>query len=279
MSEKARKVLTAVLFALLFIGAALSARQLHSYGAAKDAYDQAQQMAFHTQPASTQTTQPEETAEPTTQPTQPETTQPEQTQPPMDEHAKQLTQTDLQQLRGVNPDVLGWIYIPDTAVSYPLMYSTEAEQYLYQSWDGQQNRAGSIFLEHQNKTDFTDFNTIIYGHNMKNGSMFGDLVSYWQQEFADRHPYVYLVTDRGISRYAVFAAYEAGVQSNTYRLYFADDAQKQACVAEYLGQSLVQMPAVADGTAPILTLSTCTGTGTYETRWVVQAVLTEHWDQ
>ena len=64
MSEKARKVLTAVLFAMLFIGAALSARQLHSYGAAKDAYDQAQQMAFHTQPASTQTTQPEETAEP-----------------------------------------------------------------------------------------------------------------------------------------------------------------------------------------------------------------------
>lgn len=270
MSEKVKKILTAVLLVVFVCALALSIRQLTDYRTSGQVYDQAQQMAFATQQTQPEATEPEPT---------PEQTQPVETQPqiPLDAQAQQLTQTDLAQLRSVNPDVLGWIYIPDTAVSYPLMYSTEAEKYLYQAWDGQKNQAGSIFLEHKNKTDLSDFNTIIYGHNMKNGSMFGDLVGYWQQEFADQHPYVYLVTDQGIFRYEVFAAYEAAVDSNTYRLYFEDDGRKQSCIAEYMQQSLVKTPVTPDGASPILTLSTCTGTGTYTTRWVVQAVLSVHW--
>lgn len=271
MSKKIRTVLT-VLLALVFVGGLiLSARQMQQYGKAEEAYDHAQQMAFGTEPSR------QEQTEQTQAPTQAQTEPSELPQLPLDAQAQSLTEIDLQSLRYVNQDVLGWIYIPDTAVSYPLMYSEEQEEYLYKSWDGQPNNAGSIFLERLNKTDISDFHTIIYGHNMKNGSMFGDLVGYWKQDFYDSHPYVYLVTDRGIFRYEIFAAYEAGVESNTYRLYFADDAQKQACVQEYLSQSVVQPRITPDSTAPILTLSTCTGTGIYTTRWVVQAVLSAQW--
>ena len=192
----------------------------------------------------------------------------------MDDSARYLLQVDIFSLRQVNPEVLGWIYIPGTVVSYPLMQTTERDKYLQRAWDGTPNGSGSIFLEKANHRDFTDFNTIIYGHHITNGTMFQPLLNYKEQEFRRSHGYIYITTGDRIYRYRVFSAYEAPVDSDTYRLYFADDNAKKTAITHYLQGNEETVLSPNDH---ILTLSTCTGTGVYTTRWVVQAALDVQW--
>ena len=132
-----------------------------------------------------------------------------------DPHISALEAMDLEALREVNPDVVGWILIPDTQINYPLMQGQDNDYYLNRTWDGKSNAIGSIFLEHLNLPDLTDPNTIVYGHNMNDGSMFAEIKQYRDQEYAQQHPYVYILNDAGAFRYEIFAAYEADVESST----------------------------------------------------------------
>ena len=191
---------------------------------------------------------------------------------------EKLKSIDLKALREINPDVIGWINIPRTGLSYPLMQTQERDEYLYKAWDGSANDSGSIFLEKSNRRDFSDLNTIVYGHLMYDGSMFGSLKGYQSQDYRDRHPYIYIATADGIRRYEVFAAYEAKVNSDTYRLYFEDDTRKQVSVDAWVSNSLIKTDVIPSVEDSILTLSTCMGTGQYSTRWVVQAVLCGWWE-
>ena len=114
---------------------------------------------------------------------------------------------------------------------------------------------------------------IIYGHNMKNGSMFGSLRQYRTQSHYEANPWIYIVDDEGIRRYEIFAAFEAEVTGYTYRLDINTLEKKQALLTYSLERSAIDARIVPNPADPIITLSTCTGNG-YDTRWVVQAVLT-----
>lgn len=183
-----------------------------------------------------------------------------------------LATVDLETLRQTNPDVLGWIYVPNSVISYPLMRSHDNEDYLYKTWDGTPNVAGSIFLEQYNRPDFTNFHTLIYGHNMADGSMFGELLKYCYQDVVDGYPYVYIALDDVVLRYEIFAVYTADVNSDTYRLYFADDAAKESAIAFYKEQSEIVSALTPTAEDHILTLSTCAG-ARQDVRWVLQTVL------
>ena len=198
---------------------------------------------------------------------------PEQPPQPTDEIARWLLSVDLDALREVNPDVLGWIHIPDSTISFPLMEADDNNEYLYHTWDKQPSKYGSIFLECRNSRELTDFNTLIYGHNMLTEHMFGTLTDYKEQSFLDAHPTVYIRTDSGVFRYRVFSVYEAEVVSNTYRLIFEDDARRQQALELYTSSNWLETDIVPAVTDRILTLSTCTGRGTDHLRFVVQAVL------
>ena len=76
-------------------------------------------------------------------------------------------------LAAENPDTVGWVYVGACDISYPIVQGEDNEFYLHQTFEKQANNSGAIFLDYENKPDFTDFNTFVYGHNMKNGSMFG----------------------------------------------------------------------------------------------------------
>ena len=190
----------------------------------------------------------------------------------VDPYADALRNMDFTALREVNDDILGWILIPDTKISYPLVQGEDNEYYLNRTWRKTRNSVGAIFMECQNSSDLSDFNTIIYGHRMNNSSMFGILKSFEKQSFWASHPYVYITDDNGSHRYEIFAAYEVSVEGDTYRLGFSSDASKQSFIDYCLSQSVIDTgitPTIYDR---ILTLSTCTGNG-HATRWVVQAVL------
>lgn len=189
---------------------------------------------------------------------------------PLSPYQESLAEIDLPALRAVNQDVAGWIIIPDTDISYPLLRGQDNNYYLNHTWDGSRNSVGAIFLDYRNSLPLTDFNSVIYGHKMNNQSMFGLLHQYKSEGFWGAHPTLYLVDDSGPREYQIFAYYETGTM-NTYSLEFADDAAKQAYIDECLAQSWLDTGVVPELDDVILTLSTCTGRG-HATRWVVQAV-------
>lgn len=194
-------------------------------------------------------------------------------QPPLAEELQFLLELDLQTLKNTNGEVVGWIYIPDSPVSYPFLQGQDNAYYLKRTWDKQWNFYGSVFMEHRSAADFSDFNTILYGHNMNDSQMFGSLTAYREQSYWQEHPCVYLVTEDRVLRYAVFASYEAALTDDTYRLVFDSDAQKEAFLRLALDKSQIKTEIVPTVEDEILTLSTCTGV-TRDTRWMVQAVLT-----
>lgn len=261
LRKKIHGMLLGLLAVLFVVSGTLTVRQLRDYQAGEQAYDLAEEIATQTTPEPAPT--PEPTAIPEEVPESPE------------EDVQKLMNLNLEKLRKTNEDVLGWICIPTSEINYPLLRVRDNNEYLRRAWDGSDNNVGCIFLECRNSHDFSDFNTIIYGHYMKNGTMFGSLHSYKEQEYADSHPCVYIVTDEGVRRYEVFSVYEADVVSDTYRLYFEDEAQKSRVLDYYVESSVMKRGAVPTVEDHVLTLSTCMGTDTYDTRWVVQAVLIE----
>lgn len=179
---------------------------------------------------------------------------------------------DLEVLREVNGDVAGWIMIPGTDLSCPLMQGEDNDYYLSRSWTGEENIAGSIFLETTCSSALDNYNTIVYGHRMRDGSMFGLLKYYKEPDYIKEHPSVYLAVDGGVYRYDIFAAFEADTEGMVYRL----DIEKKKLEKDFLqyciDNSVIETAVVPDDGERVLTLSTCTGFG-HAKRWVVLAVL------
>ena len=191
--------------------------------------------------------------------------------------AAALETIDLDALREVNPDVAGWICIPGTKISYPLVQADDNEYYLDQTWKRARSSVGAIFLECQVSPDLTDFNTIIYGHRMKNNTMFGRLKEYIRGDLYEQAPAVYIATDGGVNRYDIFAAYEADVSQLLYVPGVSAREEKEEilrCAAEH---SVIDTGISPSPDDRILSLITCTGRG-YSSRLTVQAVLTQQWE-
>ena len=127
-------------------------------------------------------------------------------------------------------------------------------------------------MECRNSADLSDFNTIIYGHRMNNGSMFASLKYYKKQSYWAQHPYVYITDSNGSYKYEIFAAYEVSTIGSAYQIGFSGDESKQAFLDDCIGQSVIETGVTPTVQDRILTLSTCTGNG-HATRWVVQARL------
>ncbi len=190
-----------------------------------------------------------------------------------DAYAQALAQLDLNALRQVNPEVVGWISIPDTDIFYPIMQTDNNQHYLNYTWKNEGSSVGAIFLEQTSKPDLSGFNTIVYGHQMMDGSMFGSLHEYSDYDYWMTHPSIYIVVDRGVYRYDIFSAFEVSVRDLIYRLDLEENQMQQELIDFCLSRSVL----TEDHNAPeidlagnLLTLSTCTGWG-YSTRWVVVA--------
>ena len=131
----------------------------------------------------------------------------------------QLPEVDFEKLQKVNEDVIGWIYIEDTDISYPILKGADNNQYLFQSYEKKYVVAGSIFIDSRCSEDFGDERTVVYGHNMKNGSMFGTLDRYEKEEYRNAHENVYILLPDGRRlQYQAKKAYKADVDGSVYEL-------------------------------------------------------------
>ena len=177
-------------------------------------------------------------------------------------------QIDFAGLKQINPDIVGWIQMEALDVSYPIVKGTDNDHYLHYTFEGQQNAAGAIFMEHTNNSNFEDCNTIIYGHNMKNGSMFGTFRTLHEPENLTS-PYLWICLPDKSYRYEIFTVHTTSATGDTYTLFSAPDDQ----FAQYL-KKMRDASEFEVGTEPtkddkIVTLSTCTGNDA--TRFVIQA--------
>lgn len=163
---------------------------------------------------------------------------------------------DFEALQGINPDIIGWIYIEGTEINYPVVQGEDNSYYLKHLFTGEWNSSGCIFLDSRNQKDFSDMNNVIYGHHMKNGSMFSGLDSYKKQEFFDEHPTVLILTPDQNYKVEIFAGYVASIEDNAWQLCFTASGFEYWLLAatdrSWFTSEIT--PAVTDR---IITLSTC----------------------
>lgn len=178
-------------------------------------------------------------------------------------------QVNLQELKKQNGDVTGWLYFENEDISYPIMYSGDDTTYLHTALDGSYASAGSIFMEENNHPDFQDSHTIIYGHNMRNLSMFGKLRYYKQKEYYDNHTYFQIFTDKGIYRYQIFAYADVPADSFVYQVPYGTDDSFTSFIQQLKKQSYYDTGVDVTQKDKVVTLSTCSTTGK---RFIVNAV-------
>lgn len=180
-----------------------------------------------------------------------------------------VAQVNLQELKKQNGDVTGWLYFENEDISYPIMYSGDDTTYLHTALDGSYASAGSIFMEENNHPDFQDSHTIIYGHNMRNLSMFGKLRYYKQKEYYDNHTYFQIFTDKGIYRYQIFAYADVPADSFVYQVPYGTDDSFTSFIQQLKKQSYYDTGIDVTQKDKVVTLSTCSTTGK---RFIVNAV-------
>lgn len=164
---------------------------------------------------------------------------------------------DFAALREINPDVIAWIYIPETKVNYPVVSGRDNIYYLTHILDGTRNANGTIFLDMNNSNDLSDDNSILHGHHMKNGSMFAQIEAYKNQEFFDEHPQGYLIMPDTVYRVEFFAGIVRDGSAET-PINFGSLEEKSRWVKEVQGASTFKTdePEVTTDTR-FLSLSTC----------------------
>lgn len=184
---------------------------------------------------------------------------------------------DWDALHAENGDIYAWLYIPGTSVDYPVLQHPEDDSYyLEHNLDGSQGYPGCIYTERLNSKDFTDQNTVIYGHDLNDGTMFHTLHSYKDKNFFEANRYAFIYTLEQVFVYDIFAAYESGDEHILYTYGFAGNSGFQ----EYLDMIFRSRDTGAhfrdgvevDASDRIITLSTCLDTKP-DKRFLVQGVL------
>lgn len=177
-------------------------------------------------------------------------------------------------LKQKNPDVIAWIRFDDLEavnINYPVLYAEDNSYYLKKDLNREYSEAGCIFLEELNKPDFSDYYAILYGHNMRDGTMFGDLKKYREDGFYDANQYFTLYTEDAVYRYQIFSFEDAVNGGPVYQIGFQPGGEYQKFLSELLAASIVDTNVKLNQKDHVLTLSTCNGTGNRE-RFAVHAV-------
>lgn len=192
----------------------------------------------------------------------------------MQEENLLVPKIDFASLKAINEDVVGWLYLPDTVINYPVVQGDDNSYYLKRLVDGSYNANGSLFVDYQNEMDFSDDNTLIYGHHMDSGKMFATLVKYKNQEFYDAHPVAYFLTEEKNYKIEIFSGYVTTPDSNSYLLKAGSREQTIAWMKEMFHNSDFFADVTITPEDHIVTFSTC-DYEFHDARYVVHGKMTE----
>lgn len=165
-------------------------------------------------------------------------------------------EVDFKTLKDKNKDIIAWIYSKDTPINYPVVQYKDNDYYLRRMLDGTYNQAGTIFVDCKNNNNFEDYNTIIYGHNMKNDTMFGTLTNYQCQEYFDEHKEIYLFMENKNFKIQIFAGYTTSSESDIYK-FPKTTATNEKLIKTAIAKSTFKSDIKVSKDDKIVTLSTC----------------------
>ncbi len=180
---------------------------------------------------------------------------------------------DFGELQQVNSDIVGWLRIRALDISYPVVQGEDNDFYLHRTFEKEDNFAGCLFVNCDNNRKLTDQNTIIYGHNMKNGSMFGKLKQFREEETFKKSKYFWMFTPDFIYQYRIFSATVVDKTGLTYQTFFTDDEFDQWMKYAFENSEVDNTGIEVTKDDRIVTLSTCTGDDA--TRFVVMGKLAQ----
>lgn len=183
---------------------------------------------------------------------------------------------DFDALKAINPDVVAWIRFREPAeINYPVVKGRDNEEYLNRTFEANTNKLGTLFVDMDNSGDFSDRNTFIYGHNMKNGTMFAQLMNYKDKSYYEANPYFYIYTPDGkASKYQIFSAGVVLDVSDNYTWSYASDEEFLAYLDLAKRSSAYDTGVELGVDSKIVSLSTCTNVADEE-RFLVQGVKIE----
>lgn len=183
---------------------------------------------------------------------------------------------DFDALLEINPDTIAWIRFDEPSIiNYPVVKSADNNEYLTKTFAENDNKLGAIFMDMRNSSDFSDRNTIIYGHHLNvSPDMFSRMHLYEDEEFCKEHPDFYIYTpDGSVRTYTVFSAGVVNAVSDNYDIEFASDEEFEQYIQTCRDSSNYQVDVDVNAQSQIVSLSTCTGDQRDE-RFLLQGVLT-----
>ena len=174
--------------------------------------------------------------------------------------SKNERKIDFKKLKSQNQDIAGWIYIRGTTIDYPIVQGKDNEEYLHQDFNKKKSSSGTIFLDNNCKKDFTSDNNIIYGHHMKNGTMFAQLLKFREKSFLKKHNEIMIFTPDRTIHLKVISAYAQKAQ-NKIPVTFANDKQKKPYIKkiESMSEQTIKTSRIND--SHIYTFVTCSYEG------------------
>ena len=178
-------------------------------------------------------------------------------------------EVDFKALREKNPDTVGWLYVGSCGISYPIVQGEDNDYYMNHTFEGTVNSSGAIIMDYRDDKYLKDWNTFIYGHNMKNGSMFGSLKKLLKDEtLYDSDPYIYIYLPGYIYRYKIFSYYKDKPDSKMY--WTADTLQEyRQYIRDALSLSVRDLGVETSEENNMVTLVTCSGSGAGKMRFFV----------
>ncbi len=169
---------------------------------------------------------------------------------------------DWDALREINPDIVGWIYVENSEIDYPIVQGDDNDYYLHYSFDGSSSSSGAIFLDSDNSSDMTDENNLIYGHHMMDGSMFAHLVKYKDQEYLDENHRIIIVTPtRGYVLSPAFTYTVSGTDDSIRQLSFSSQEDLRVYIEDLMSRAVTESIVDLDQIDKLFSLITCS----YET--------------
>lgn len=163
---------------------------------------------------------------------------------------------DFEALKKQNKDIIAWIYSPDTVINYPIVQGGDNQYYVKRLTNRKWNVAGSLFLDFRNSSDFSDKNSVIYGHNMTNNTMFGTIMDYSSQDYYDKHPYMYIITPEKNYCLELLTGFITKSHSRVYEFPQSDE-EKEKDVSTWLEKSDFSPKFEYENDSRLVTLSTC----------------------
>jgi len=167
---------------------------------------------------------------------------------------------DFEKLKKVNKDVVAWIQFDEPErISYPIVKGEDNDKYLTTTYEGKKNSSGAIFMDANNSGEFADRNTFIYGHNMKNGSMFGQLRKFKTKDYYEQNPYFYIYTPDGKEvKYQIFAVCIVEDTSRSYTRFYNSDEEYVDYLKYLKSIARYDTGVEVNAESKIVSLSTCT---------------------